>query len=310
MECTGFEQAAAHLPPYRDRLLALPDSIRADTSDIHLSAGQPVALWGRQGVRFLKEDGGTARGPGPGLAVVTPGCLRELFLHICGHSVFSHEEEIRQGYVQAGTCRVGLCGTAVLEKGRVKGMRDITGLVLRIPRVFPGCADRLFLSGVDFARGLLIAGEPGSGKTTLLRDLAQALSAGRFGPSRRVAVLDSRGEIAGGFDLGPCADILRNYPKAQALDMALRTLSPELILCDELAPEDLGAVRRTLYAGVGLIATVHAGREELYRRPLCRKLLETGAFGTVAALYGRSAPSRICHMETPGGRAGRESWAG
>ncbi|WP_322173344.1 stage III sporulation protein AA [Acutalibacter caecimuris] len=310
MRYESFNQVASLIPLYQDRLLALPESLKANISDVRLKSGYPVSLCGREGVSFLREKGGVTEKLESGLAMVSPVYLRETFLYLCGHSVFSHEEEIRHGYVQADGCRIGICGTAVLEKGRVKGMRDITSMVLRIPREVPGCSDKLYQHRVDFSKGVLIAGAPGSGKTTLLRDITQALSTGRFAPCLRIAVLDSRGEISSGFDLGPCADVLKGFPKPQAMDIALRTLSPELILCDELSPDDLGAVRRSLYAGVGIIATVHAGRDELFRRPLCRKLIETGAFGTIVTLYGRSFPCQIDRVETTNRLAGWESRAG
>lgn len=301
MECTGFDQVALQLPLFRDRLLELPAPVKEQICDIRLKACQPVALFGREGPLFLRESGGVSRAPGPGLAVVAPGDLQEIFLRVCGHSVFSHEDEIRQGYVQLpGGVRAGLCGTAVLDKGRVRGMRDITSLVLRVPRDVPGCGDRLFRAGVDPARGLLLAGEPGSGKTTLLRDIARSLSMGRFAPCRRVAVLDSRGELGGGFDLGPCADVLRGFPKERAFDMALRTLAPEVIVCDELSPADLGSVRQSACAGVGLVASVHGGRENAAGRPLCKKLLGTGAFAWFATLRGRERPSRLAAVEAVG----------
>jgi len=250
---------------------------------------------------FLRDSGSIARSLGPGLVIVNQSALQEVFLHICGHSVFSHENEIRQGYVQMpGGVRAGLCGTAVLEKGRVRGMRDISSLVFRVPRDVPGCADRLFRSGIDPARGLLLAGEPGSGKTTLLREIARVLSVGQFTPCRRVAVLDSRGELGSGFDLGPCADVLQGFPKERAFGMALRTLSPEVIVCDELSPQDLGSVRQSAYAGVGLVATVHGGRDHAASRPLCRKLLQTGGFAYFATLRGRDSPCRLQRVEALG----------
>lgn len=306
----AFDRIASSIPLYRDNLLALPDRVKAQAQDIHFKSGQPAAVCGMEGVFFLKP-GGATRALSPGLLTVSAAQLQELFFHVCGQSVFSHEEEIRQGYVQVdGLCRAGVCGTAVLESGRVKGLRDITSIVFRIPRDMPGCGDRLFLSGVDFSRGALIAGEPGSGKTTLLRDIARSLSLGRFGPGRRVAVLDSRGEL-GAFDLGPCADVLKDCPKAAGFEMALRSLSPEIILCDELAPGELEAIKSAAWAGVGLVATIHSGSTDPRSRPLCRELLSTGAFGTLITLRGRESPCEpIAIEETRGHTLPRESRAG
>lgn len=284
----AFDRVAMRLPLYQDRLLALEPDIKAQAYEIRYQ--RAVTVHGREGVFFLRRAGGMARHYGPGLLEVSPAQLQELLLDVCGRSVFSHEDELRQGYVQMDGCRAGVCGTAVLENGRVRGLREVTSLAFRIPRECSGCGDRLFRAGVDMAEGLLISGEPGSGKTTLLRDIAKSLSLGRFGPSRRIAVLDCRGELGG--DLGPCADVLRGYPKAEGFDIAIRSLAPEIILCDELSPGDLEAVTAALHAGAGLVATVH-GDASGARRPLCKALLATGAFGTLAVLRGRGSPTEI-----------------
>ena len=45
-----------------------------------------------------------------------------------------------------------------------------------------------------------------------------------------------RGRIAGWpqNDLGPCCDVLDGYPKGEGILQAIRSLSPEFIICDEL----------------------------------------------------------------------------
>jgi len=307
----AFDYIASRMTLCRDRLLAVPDRVKAQAQDIHYKAGEPVAVCGQEGVFYLKASGGVTRALGPRLLTVSAAQLQEMFFSICGQSVFSHEEEIRQGYVQVdGLCRAGVCGTAVLEQGQVKGLRDITSIVFRIPRDMPGCGDRLFLSGTEFSRGVLIAGEPGSGKTTLLRDIARSLSLGRFGLPRRISVLDCRGEL-GTFDLGPCADVLRGYPKRAGVQMALRSLSPEIILCDELAPGDRETIESVVQAGVGLVATIHSNGDDPRSRPLCRELLSTGAFGTLVTLRGRESPGEPVAVQRVGESClPQESWAG
>lgn len=300
METMGFDAIAQELPDYRDRLLAVEDSVKAQAFDIRFHSGQPVSICGSEGVFFLTGEGTATRALTEDLPVTSVQEMQELFLQVCGHSVFSHEEEIRNGYVTlGGFCRAGLCGTAVVENGQIKTVRDITTLVFRIPRERLGCGDRLFLEAGGVTGGVLIAGEPSSGKTTLLRDLARSLSVGKFAPGRRVAVLDQRGEIAGPWDLGPCTDVLRGYPRAQGLDIALRMLSPEVIVCDELSPGDFSALQNAVFGGAVLVASVHGAPGDLLRRPLCRRLLHTGAFSVVVTLAGRAHPGEIASIQTP-----------
>lgn len=297
MDTMAFDKIAQELPDYRDRLLAVDSAIKAQAFDIRFRQGQPAAICGAEGTFFLTDTGAT-RALTPDLPSTSPAEMEALFLQVCGHSVFSHEEEIRRGCVDFGNaCRAGLCGTAVLEDGRIKTVRDITTIVFRIPRERLGCGDRLFLETGGLPGGVLIAGEPSSGKTTLLRDIARSLSTGKFGPGRRVAVLDQRGEIAGPWDLGPCTDVLKGYPKAQGFDIALRMLSPEAVVCDELSPEDLPALQDAAFSGVQIIASVHAAPGGLLSRPLCRQLLRTGAFSLAATLAGRTRPGEIAAIQ-------------
>ena len=162
MDTSGFDTVARHIPLYRERLLALPGWVKDQAFDIHIASGQPLSLSGKEGALFLGKKGVT-RAFQEGI-VTTPQQLRELFLAACGHSVFRHEEELRQGYVRLGeNLRVGVCGTAVAEGGQVRSLRDITALVYRIPRQVPGCGDRLFLEGVPLERGVLVAPCPWGG---------------------------------------------------------------------------------------------------------------------------------------------------
>lgn len=301
MDTSCYDRLARQIPKYGELLLKAPDTVKEQAFDIHFKSGQPVSICGSEGVFFLKESGQVSRALTEGLTCVSREEMQAVFVQACAHSVFSHEHEIQKGFITMGDgCRAGVCGTAVLENGGVKSVRDVSGLVFRVPREVKGCGDRLFLEGVDLSCGVLVAGEPSSGKTTFLRDVALSLSVGKFQPIRRVAVLDERGELGGEFDLGPCADVLRGYPKSEAFDIAIRMLSPEYIVCDELSSNDLEIVRQSVFAGVPLIASVHAGRKDLLRRPLCRELLKTGAFGTVVSLSGRARPGEIEAIEKAG----------
>lgn len=138
MENSGFDRVAVQLPLYRDKLLELPALIKEQICDIRLKIGQPVTLFGREGPMFLRDSGSIARSLGPGLVIVNQSALQEVFLHICGHSVFSHENEIRQGYVQMpGGVRAGLVLLVLfITKGYIqfclrKFLKDILEAVLQ-----------------------------------------------------------------------------------------------------------------------------------------------------------------------------------
>lgn len=293
-----FDELAALVPYWGDRLSLLPRPVKERCADVRLKAGWPVSLSGPEGVLFLGEQGRVSRMAGEELPRVTGEEIKEIFLAACGDSVFCRQREIRRGRLRfAGKFRMGFCGEAVTDDQgeRLTGLRNLTSLCFRLPRQEIGCGDRLFLEGVPLERGLLLAGPPGSGKTTLLRDVALSLSSGKFGPAARVAVLDEGGELSA-FPLGPCADVLLGYPRQAAFSAAISALSPDVLLCDELGTEDLPSLRRAVFSGPAVIAAVHASPRDFLSRPLCRALLETGAFGTLVLLTGRERPGEIAQI--------------
>lgn len=211
--------------------------------------------------------------------------IEECFLELCKHSVHSYHNEIVQGYITLdGGCRAGFCGSAVIRDGRIETVRDISSINLRIAHEKRGCANALYSAVFGGGlRSLLLAGAPMSGKTTLLRDLSRLL-----GERHRVALIDSRSELAavsGGvptLDIGENTDVLDCYPRMEGMQLALRTLSPEVMICDEIGG-DFEAVEQCISCGVRLIATVHAGSaEELSRRAETARLLRL--FDSVAVL--------------------------
>ena len=91
--------------------------------------------------------------------------------------------------------------------------------------------------------------------------------------------------------IGEFCDVLSGYPKGEGIIIAERTLSPEIIICDEIGNRgDAEAVCDVINAGIVIIATAHACNvNELYRREPVRKLLKSGAFETIVLLRGGSA---------------------
>lgn len=194
--------------------------------------------------------------------------IADCFAELCRYSVHSYSNEIAEGYITLdGGHRVGICGTAVMRDGRIETLRDVSSLNIRIARQVRGCAGELHERLFREPCSLLLAGKPMCGKTTLLRDLTRLLG-GRF----KVVLIDSRNEISASvrgtptLDIGLNTDVLCNCPKSEGIFLALRSLSPEIIICDEIG-RDYDAVEQCLFCGVKLIATAHAGStEELERR--------------------------------------------
>ena len=237
----------------------LPKKIRicmplSEVLEIRLRAGRPavcVDIFGSMKICSEKLDGSD---------------IAEYFTEICRYSIHSYQNEIAEGFVTLdGGQRVGICGTTVRENGRITFIKDISGLNIRVAHAAVGCSDEIFEQAGECS--MIIAGKPMSGKTTILRDLAR-----RLGQRRRVTVIDSRGEIAAvvhgvpSFDIGLNTDVLSGCEKSEGIMLALRSMNPEFIICDELA-HDEEAVEQALFCGVKIIASAHSGSlSELDRR--------------------------------------------
>ena len=69
--------------------------------------------------------------------------------------------------------------------------------------------------------------------------------------------------------------------------MLLRGMNPQIIALDEVSsPGDAVALEQICGCGVGLLASAHAaGREELERRPVYRRMLELGIFSRTLTIH-------------------------
>lgn len=208
------------------------------------------------------------------------------------HSLYAREDETRQGFVTLrGGHRMGLCGR-VHHQGSQRQLQDIGSVCIRIAGQWPGAADALIPLARQNGHGksMLLIGPPGSGKTTLLRDLARQLSSGR--EALQVAIIDERGELAAcvhgvpQLDIGLSCDVLDGCPKVQAVSWLIRSMSPQVIITDELADaEDAACVLEAMACGVSIIASVHgSGVNEVASRPAMAALMARRAFDTYAVL--------------------------
>ena len=260
-----------------ERLIKLPDGIkRNELCELRLRMGRTataVTISGRNVIcskPLTKQD--------------IEACFQEL----CRYSVHSFQREISEGYITLPKGhRAGFCGTAVIRGDGIETLRDISSINLRLAKEIKGCGEALYHAVFgNKLRSLLIVGAPLSGKTTVLRDLTRLL-----GERYKVALIDSRCELAAchdgapQLDVGLNTDVLSGYPRAEGMEIALRTLSPEVIICDEIG-NDFSAIEQCIHCGVKLIATAHASSlDELSKRHDTAGLV--GSFDCIAVLCGK-----------------------
>lgn len=217
--------------------------------------------------------------------------MDELLLLLCEGSLYAHSETVCRGYIALnGGIRVGLCGRAGVLGTQVTGVSEISAISVRIPHAAPPIGEEIvsLLYRQSLTRGVLIYAPPAMGKTTVLRSVAVRMAGGES--PLRVAVVDTRGELA--FSLGSPSlliDLLSGYPRGLGISIAARTLSAQLIVCDEIG--DMNEAKEIVEAhncGVPLLASAHAADvEELLARPGLRLLHEARCFGAYVRVFRR-----------------------
>ena len=226
--------------------------------------------------------------------ILTVPELTAILTHLCGGSLYAYSQTVNQGYVTLPEgIRVGIAGRAVCEEGRIIGVYDVSGLCIRLPHRHGSMGEtvchllrRMAATG-GAPRGVLIYAPPGEGKTTLLRAVAARMAGADGQPPLRTVVVDTRGEL--GFEADDprlCLDVLRGYPRARGVEIATRTLSAQLIVCDEIGDvEEAMALISTHHGGVPIVASAHAATvDELLRRTGIRLLHESGLFGAYVGI--------------------------
>ncbi len=294
-------------------LESLPEAIASQTHEIRLRTGAPITLtvagtqmpassyahYGRTGTGFL---------PACKHEHLTAAQIEECLFVLCGGSVHSYEDELRQGFFTlAGGHRVGVGGKYFQNEGGKLCLQSPSSLNIRIARARQFSPPPALCSILETPfTGLLILGEPDSGKTTVLRALVWHLAK----HNRPVAVIDEREELflpptQRTFDANShthaCAcDVLSGIDKGRAVQMALRTLSPSVIVLDELgALSELQALEQGFFGGVDFIATLHAHSfAEAARKPQFAYLRERNMLRAACLLKGRHAPGELAGIET------------
>ncbi len=282
-------------PRIKEVLSYLPQGIRSrveraaleewlEIEEIRIRAGGPLTVGILGESCFLTPAGGITNHEMDAYHVSQEE-VQIAFAAICENSVYAYLDEIRQGFITLkGGHRVGICGKAVTDDGKIKTFREVSSLNFRIAHEIIGLADSIMDNIVQGSQvdSVLIISPPQTGKTTLLRDVMRQVSNRGF----KTGVADDRGELAamyGGVpqnDVGAQTDVIDNAPKSEAIVMMLRTMSPKVIISDEIAcEEDVAAIRLAHGTGVSIIATTHGSdMEEVKRRHLLQPLFEDKVF--------------------------------
>ena len=239
--------------------------------------------------------------------VATSEDIKGIVQKISNYSLYAIEDEIRQGYITVdGGHRVGIAGQCIMQGNSVKTIKHISSLNIRIAREVIGSSDKVMrhiISG-ERVNNTLIISPPRCGKTTILRDISRNLSSGysRLGlKGKRVVIIDERSEIASCYrgvpqmDVGDRTDVYDNCKKEEGLIMAIRTMSPEVIICDEIGSDkDIEGIISAYNSGVNVICTLHGNSvDDLYNREVFREVLKQKLIKKVIVLSAKNGAGSI-----------------
>jgi len=291
-------------PDLRTMFKEIPDGELEDLEEIRLRINAPVLLKQRTGDKYLGKDGVLIQRWESGACCSAESMSKTVSL-LCNSSLYALEEELRKGFLTLpGGHRTGFVGRAVLDKGKIKTLKQISGVNIRIARFVTGSALRIvrFLIKNNTLLNTLIISPPRAGKTTLLRDIVAILSNGFSGfSSIDVGLVDERSEIAGcregipQMPVGHRTDVLDGCPKAEGMMMLVRSMSPQVIATDEIGrKEDAEAIEEVINAGIKLVTTVHGNsKEDILRRPVIKEILEQKVFERYLVLSRKNGPGTI-----------------
>lgn len=246
--------------------------------------------------------------------------MKTIIQKISNYSLYAYEEDIKQGFITIkGGHRIGIAGECVMCNGEVKTIRNISSINVRFCREVIGCSNKImkYIATKERIYNTIIISPPKCGKTTLLRDISRNISNGidSLGlKGKKVSVIDERSEIGACYfgipqsNLGIRTDVLDNCLKTEGMIMAIRSLSPEVLICDEIGTKsDIDALIMAFNSGVNIITSIHGFTiDDIYKRKVFKELIDNeileraiilssrNGVGTVEKVYKLKGEEKIC----------------
>ncbi|MCX7710351.1 MAG: stage III sporulation protein AA [Clostridia bacterium] len=277
-----------------------------EIEELRLRADKPLMMIGNGREVFIDAGGAVSANCRNSFIVMQSDIAKTLEL-ISENSIYAYQEEIKNGFITLkGGHRVGIAGRVVTDGTGIKNIKDISGLNIRLSKQIKGCSKEVikYILNNTGVYNTLIVSPPQCGKTTILRDITRFISDGNEELKIRglkVGLVDERSEIAACYrgiaqnDVGIRTDTLDGCPKAAGMTLLLRSMSPQVIVTDEIGNRgDKEAIRQVINAGVKIITTAHGFNiSELKTREEVLSLMEEKVFERYIVLGNSLGPGTL-----------------
>ena len=222
-------------------------------SELRLRSGFPIfGLF--NGKKLYLTENGTSFNPKKAL-ICEQRILSETMENATERSLYAFNDRLKQGFITTKSgVRIGVAGDCVFDDGKIITIKNVSSLNIRVPHEIKNCSakiyDKLFLQEVF---NTLIVSPPSKGKTTILKDLARKFN--RY-TDCSIMIIDERGEF--GEVSGENIDLIKYSDKNYALKYAIRSMSPQIVITDELQTQnDWHSAEIAATSGIKIIASCH-----------------------------------------------------
>lgn len=297
----SFNYTVSFISPRIKKIIEeLSEATIENIQEIRLRKNKPVVIVSNGESSFLTSNSKTTYIVSNNCVIPTENELVDTINKMCGYSMHTQTENISNGFITLKNgSRIGLSGTAVYEEKHIKSVKDINSINIRIPRNILNISDSVFdYFQSNGLKNILIVGPPNCGKTTVLKDIAYQLSSGKMGKYYKVCIVDERNEISNNDFSGPNTDVLSGFEKDRGITIAMRTLSPDCIVCDEISSaNEVLKIIDGMNSGIKFILSLHSNDlEELKRKNIFKLLVSEADFDTVVLLSDSSKPGVISNI--------------